>query len=64
MRTQTDKSPNNFEHGVACPQGARKNIIPKNKTQARFNYGNGAMGKLPKQKMPKKLTKVKSKIKD
>ena len=38
--------------------------MPTNKTQARFMYGNGTGGRLPNTKIPKKLSKVQSKIKD
>lgn len=47
-----------------CTQGARKPIIPKNKAHARFAYDNGKKGALPSMKLPKRLGKVESKIKD
>jgi hypothetical protein len=34
-------TPNTYVAGVRCPQGARNMIIPRNKNQARFAYGNG-----------------------
>ena len=47
-----------------CNRGLRKNIIPKNKTKKRFEYGDGNQNALPKTRLPKKLSKVQSKIKD
>jgi hypothetical protein len=41
FRGYSERSPNTYVAGVRCPQGARNMIIPRNKNQARFAYGNG-----------------------
>ena len=38
-------------------------IIPKNKTKARYAYGNGRQNELPRVSLPRNLANVKSKIK-
>ena len=47
-----------------CHRKHRKAIVPKNKTAARFLYGNGQRGRLPTTKISKRFSRVQSKIKD
>ena len=57
------QQPMNYGPG-RCQRGLRKNIVPKNKTKKRFDYGNGQRDRLPNTKLPRNLRNVESKIKN
>lgn len=63
LQTESDQAQEVY---VQAPQRVLRNkklLVPKNKGQARHNYGNGRRNQLPNTKLPRNLSMVESKIK-